>query len=94
MTIDEDGNLWVALYAGGSVIQINPSNGTLIRRIPIPAQFTTSVAWGGPNLDVLFVTTASRYLTPEELQGQPGAGSLYAITGLGTRGLPDFEAEI
>ncbi|KAH1017539.1 hypothetical protein HUJ05_008163 [Dendroctonus ponderosae] len=94
MTIDEDGNLWVALYAGGSVIQINPSNRTLIRRIPIPAQFTTSVAWGGPNLDVLFVTTARRYLTPEELQGQPGAGSLYAITGLGTRGLPDFEADV
>ncbi|CAG9761067.1 unnamed protein product [Ceutorhynchus assimilis] len=94
MTIDENGNLWIALYNGGSVIEINPSKGTLLRRIPIPAQYTTSVAWGGPNLDVLFVTTAKRSLTLKEREGQPGAGSLYAVTNLGVRGLPEFEADL
>lgn len=94
MTIDEDGNLWVALYAGGSVIQIDPAKGTLLKRIPIPAQYTTSVAWGGPKLDVLFVTTAKRRLTPKDTEAQPGAGSLYAVTNLGTKGIPEFEADI
>ncbi|XP_066145537.1 uncharacterized protein [Euwallacea fornicatus] len=94
MTIDEDGNLWIALYGGGSVIQVNPADGSLLRRIPIPAAHTTSVAWGGPNLDVLFVTTSKRSLTPQEKEGQPGAGSLYAVTNLGTKGIPEFEADI
>ncbi|KAL1497757.1 hypothetical protein ABEB36_008660 [Hypothenemus hampei] len=94
MTIDEDGNLWIALYGGGSVIQVNPSSGELLKRIPIPAQYTTSVAFGGPDLDVLFVTTSKRSLTSAERIGQPGAGSLYAITNLGTRGVPNFEADI
>lgn len=94
MTIDKDGNLWVALYGGGSVIQIDPDKGTLKRRIPIPAAHTTSVAWGGTNLDVLFVTTSKRSLTQQERVFQPGAGSLYALTNLGTKGLPEFEADI
>lgn len=42
----------------------------------------TSVAFGGPNLDILFVTTASRGEQP------PQAGHLYQITGLNTTGLP------
>lgn len=94
MTIDEEGNLWVALYGGGSIIQVNPTTGTVLRRVPIPAQYTTSVAWGGPNLDILFVTTSKRWLTPKEIEQQPGAGSLYAVTNLGVKGQPDFEADI
>lgn len=94
MTIDEDDNLWIALYGGGSVIQVNPATGTLLKRIPIPAKFTTSAAWGGPDLDILFVTTSKRWLTPADIEQQPGAGSLYAVTNLGTKGRPEFEADI
>lgn len=94
MTIDEEDNLWIALYGGGSIIQVNPATGTLLRKIPIPATYTTSVAWGGPDLDILFVTTSKRGLTPKEIEKQPGAGSLYAVTNLGTKGQPDFEADI
>ncbi|KAF7269649.1 hypothetical protein GWI33_017330 [Rhynchophorus ferrugineus] len=89
MTIDEDDNLWVALYGGGSVIEVNPKTGTLLRRIPIPAQYTTSVIWGGPNLNILYVTTSYRSLVEKEKVYQASAGSVFAISNLGTKGRPE-----
>lgn len=94
MTIDKDDNLWIALYGGGSVIKINPRTGELLERYPIPAQCVTSVAWGGPKLDILFVTTSRNSLNDAEKARQPGAGCLYALTNLNTWGLPPFEADI
>ncbi|XP_045474754.1 regucalcin-like [Harmonia axyridis] len=94
MTIDEDDNLWVALYNGGAVIKINPKTGKLLQVIAIPAHAVTSVAWGGPKLDILFVSTSRFTLKSEERKQQPAAGAIFAITDLGTRGLPAFEADI
>lgn len=94
MTIDIEDNLWIALYGGGSIIKINPSTNKLLERIPIPALCVTSVMWGGPNLDILFVTTSKKSLTKEEIRQQPGAGCVYALKDLGTRGVPTFEADI
>lgn len=48
----------------------------------------TSAAFGGPNLDILYVTTASRGDLPEE------AGHLFKITGLGTRGTPGVKVKL
>lgn len=48
----------------------------------------TSVAFGGPNLDILYVTTAAVQLNENELKEQPYAGYLFAIKGLGVRGFP------
>lgn len=31
MTIDDEDNLWVALYGGGAVIKVNPSTGDLLQ---------------------------------------------------------------
>lgn len=94
MTIDADDNLWVALYDGGAVVQVNPKSGDLGHIIPIPAQYTTSVTWGGKGHETLFVTT-SRYMLDEHgRQQQPAAGSLFAITNLGTRGFQANYADI
>lgn len=94
MTIDSDDNLWVALYSGGSVIKVNPSTGELLQIIPIPAIDVTSVAFGGPNMDVLFVTTTRYPLTAQERLQQPGAGSVWAVSNLGVTGVPMFTADI
>lgn len=94
MTIDVDDNLWVALYGGGSVIKVNPTTGELLDRFPIPAESVTSVMWGGPDLDILFVTTSRIGLSEDQIMKQPGAGSVFALTNLGTSGLPVFEADI
>lgn len=94
MTIDKDDNLWIALYYGGAVIQVNPKTGCVLQLIAIPAQCVSSVAWGGHDLDILFVTTSKHPLNPIERIKQPAAGSLFAITNLGTQGLPMYYADI
>jgi len=85
MTIDTDGNLWVALWNGSSVVQYNPHTGTLLKLVHIPAPKVTSVCFGGPNLDILYVTTASK---DTDLKKFPEAGCVFAVTGLGVKGHP------
>ncbi|XP_043289097.1 uncharacterized protein [Venturia canescens] len=88
MTIDTDGNLWIAIYDGARVISIDPKSGKLLRTLKIPAKQVTSVAFGGPNLDTLFVTTARVGLKSEDLKSQPKAGSVFAVKGLNVSGKP------
>ncbi|CAB0038874.1 unnamed protein product [Trichogramma brassicae] len=76
MTVDDEGNLWIAVFGGSC----------LIRKIDLPVPQVTSVAFGGPHLDVLYVTTAREDLTEAQLLEKPDSGSVYAITGLGVRG--------
>jgi sugar lactone lactonase YvrE len=63
-------------------------DGRVDRVIPMPVDKPTAVAFGGPNLDTLYITTASQQMTPEELAAQPLAGALLALKP-GVRGLPE-----
>ena len=78
MTIDRDGNLWVALWGGWRVVVINQL-GRLIDQISLPVSQVTSVAFGGANLDRLFITSARIRLTSAELEEQPLAGSVFQV---------------
>ncbi|XP_014364270.2 regucalcin [Papilio machaon] len=89
MTIDRDGNLWVACYNGGKVIKIDPRAGKLLEQHKLPASKVTSVVWGGHDLETLYVTTSNFGLNAAEHIQQPNAGSLFAIQGTGARGLPE-----
>ncbi|CAK1541935.1 unnamed protein product [Leptosia nina] len=84
-TIDDDGNLWIAAFNESCVIKVNPRTGELLQKVPIPVAQVTSVAFGGPDLDVLFVTTAN---IDFGLAPGPQAGSTFVVTGLGVKGLP------
>ncbi|KAL7295469.1 hypothetical protein TKK_0011121 [Trichogramma kaykai] len=90
MTIDVQGNLWVALFDGAAVIQVNPKTGKLLQKVQLPVDKITSVAFGGPNLDILYVTSARVNMSDEEKSRKPDAGSLFAIKGLGVTGLPPY----
>ena len=94
MTIDEDDNLWVALYGGSGVIKVDSSNGDLLDFVSLPVSDITSVMWGGPDLDMLYVTTSRISLTDDEKLQQPTAGAVFVITGLGTKGRPTFEVDL
>lgn len=91
MTIDADGNLWVAVWEGSRILQIESKSGQLLRTIPVPAMRVTSVAFGGPGLDILYVTTAGYgFNIPDEkapVDDKIG-GSIFSIKGLGVKGLP------
>lgn len=78
MTVDSDGNLWVAFWDGWCVRKISP-DGEILERIPMPVQRPTSCAFGGPDLDLLYVTSARRDLDEEELKMQPCAGGLFLV---------------
>lgn len=85
MTIDSDGNLWVAFCHGGCVTCFDPSSGKEIRKVELPCLETTACAFGGANLDRLFVTTGIHSKIEEA-----DAGKVFVIDGLGVQGVPAF----
>lgn len=89
MTIDSDGNLWIALWKGGAVVCYNPETGQRLHKVEVPARLVTSCAFGGPDLSDLYITTARVDLSEEELAAQPLAGRLFK-TRVPARGVPAF----
>ncbi|MBN2774708.1 MAG: SMP-30/gluconolactonase/LRE family protein [Prolixibacteraceae bacterium] len=79
MTIDKDGNLWIALWGGYAVGCWNPETGELVRKIDVPAKNVTSCAFGGPDLKTLFITTARQDMSEDELKEFPHAGGVFKI---------------
>ncbi|KGA99038.1 hypothetical protein AJ85_15035 [Alkalihalobacillus alcalophilus ATCC 27647 = CGMCC 1.3604] len=77
MTIDESGNLWIAMWGGGVVLCVNPQKGEIIDRIEVEADHVTSCTFGGQNYDTLFITTARTGLSEEKLAIKPLAGSVF-----------------
>ena len=58
------------------------------RRVRFPVRNVTCVAFGGDNLDVLYVTSSTARQSEEDLASQPMAGGLMA-TDVGVKGLPE-----
>lgn len=72
MCLDAEGCLWVAVWGGGAVRRYDPT-GRFLGEIPIPASHVTSCAFGGQDLDRLFITTSTMELTEPE----PEAGAVF-----------------
>jgi sugar lactone lactonase YvrE len=89
MTIDADGNLWVAMWGGWKVLGYNPNTGEPVGAIDLPAANVTSCAFGGPNLDELYITSAWAGLSAEDRAQQPQAGGVF-VARPGVRGVPAF----
>ena len=86
-TVDAEGFIWNAEFDGWRVVRYAP-DGRVDRVIPMPVQRPTCCAFGGADLDILYITTASQKMTPAELAAQPLAGALLALD-VGVRGLPE-----
>ncbi|OXM83550.1 SMP-30/gluconolactonase/LRE family protein [Paenibacillus rigui] len=89
MTVDAEGMLWVAQWGGWQVSRWNPYTGEQLTAIPVPVERASSCAFGGANLDELYITTARIGATEEELAKQPHAGSLFCVKP-GVAGLPTY----
>jgi sugar lactone lactonase YvrE len=94
-TIDAEGCVWNAQLISGDLVRYAP-DGTVERRIGMPVRNITSVMFGGDRLDELYVTSMARVKHPavhdhfrKEAKPQYLAGSLFRVTGLGVRGLPE-----
>lgn len=85
--IDAADHLWSARFGGGRVVRHRPDGGVDFQ-IPLPVTQPTCVCFGGPDLNLLAVTTATEGLTAGELRNQPSAGGLFIIE-TGCKGLPE-----
>ncbi|TAH22203.1 MAG: SMP-30/gluconolactonase/LRE family protein [Cytophagales bacterium] len=88
MTIDSEGMLWVGMWEGFAVTRWNPNNGELLMKVDVPVSRVTSCAFGGENLDTLYITTASVGASEDELRQYPNSGSLFAVK-TGYTGIPN-----
>jgi D-xylonolactonase len=89
MTTDADGHLWIAHWAGGCVTQRDAATGRVLRRIDVPVPNVTNLAFGGPDLADLYITTARAGLAPAARAAAPLAGALFVVRGAGRGRLPD-----
>lgn len=87
-TVDSEGCLWNALVYDGKIVRYTP-DGAVERVIEMPVKKVTSVMFGGPNLDILYVTSMAKPPLPRFPGDGVLRGSLFAISGLGIRGVPE-----
>ena len=83
LTVDTGGGVWVAAYGGGAAVRFAP-DGSLDRRIEVPAKAVTSLCFAGPGLDQLVVVTADN--TEDAGRG----GTIFRVSAdlVGATGLP------
>ncbi|MCB0642198.1 MAG: SMP-30/gluconolactonase/LRE family protein [Phaeodactylibacter sp.] len=84
MTIDAEDRLWVGLWNGGAIGHFDPQTGQLIGKVEVPGALNvTACAFGGPNLDTLYITTASIGMEEAGAENYQDAGSLFkAVPGV------------
>lgn len=80
MTIDVKGNLWVAMFNGKRIVNIDGKTGKVIDTIEMPTSMITSCCFGGPNLDEMYATSVKKFLDEERRATQPLAGYIFKIT--------------
>ena len=90
MTIDTEGMLWVAHWGGFAVRRWNPATGELMETIEMPVPQVTSCAFGGEDLDELFITTARTGMSTEALAKYPESGHLFKVKTT-TRGIETYK---
>lgn len=88
ITIDAEEHIWVAVWGGGCVLRLDPA-GEVVARIDVPAPHTSSVAFAGPDLDIMVITTARENLSAAQLAEHPLSGRLFTLRP-GVKGLPPY----
>ncbi len=78
LTVDSEGFVWSARWGGWRIIRYDP-DGKIEREIQMPVQYPTSCAFGGPNLDELYITSAWTALSEQKRAQQPRAGDLFRL---------------
>jgi sugar lactone lactonase YvrE len=78
LAVDAEGCLWSAHWDGWRVTRYDPS-GRRMSAVALPVPRPTSCAFGGANLDQLYVTSARLGLSRDDLRQAPLSGSLFTI---------------
>jgi sugar lactone lactonase YvrE len=90
-TVDAYGCYWVTVPVTGKVCRYDP-DGKLIQTVVLPTDLPTCCEFGGPDLDILYVTTALLRRPAEHFARQRNPGGLFAVhVGVKGLGLPAFK---
>jgi sugar lactone lactonase YvrE len=90
MAIDDEGGVWVVMFFRGAVHRYDP-DGRLTEVVPLPVSCPTSVAFGGPGLRTLFITSSRHRLDERERAAQPLAGAVFSCDpGVAGRAVPGY----
>jgi L-arabinonolactonase len=76
--VDAEGAVWNAEWEGRRVVRILP-DGSIDRVVEVPVLKPTCCAFGGPELETLYITTSRLEATREQIAAEPMAGSLFAF---------------
>ena len=87
LTVDAEGGVWSAQNGAGRVVRYAP-DGEVTHEVEVPVPQPTSCMFGGPDLDVLYITTSRQNMTPQQLGRYPLSGSVFALRP-GLSGLPE-----
>jgi L-arabinonolactonase len=87
--VDVDGCVWSAHWGAGCIVRYTP-DGRIDRTLEVPTRQPSCVCFGGPDLDVLCVTSAREGLDDATLQAEPNAGDVFLYR-VGVQGLPESE---
>jgi L-arabinonolactonase len=87
-TVDRDGRLWSAHWGTGRVVCYS-RDGRVEHEVAVPASQPSCPAFGGANLDTLYITTAREDLSVEQLEREPQAGGVFSVRIEGVVGLPE-----
>jgi sugar lactone lactonase YvrE len=90
LTVDAADHVVCAIWSGGCVVRFTPS-GEIVGRMRLPAKRMTSVAYGGPLLDMLYATSALQ--DGADGAGDEAAGAVFRIPGSG-RGRPEWPSRV
>lgn len=85
--VDAAGGVWNAEWEGHRVVRVAP-NGEIDQVIEVPVWKPTCCAFGGPDLDTLYITTSRLMSDDRALQKEPDSGGLFAVKP-GVRGVLD-----
>lgn len=86
-TVDAEGRIWVALVLAQALACYAP-DGKLLRSIPVPLPYPSCPAFGGPNLDILYLTSIANS-GHRIVADHPDAGRITAIRGLDVPGIAE-----
>jgi sugar lactone lactonase YvrE len=92
MAIDDEGGVWVVMFFRGAVHRYDV-DGRLSEVVPMPVTCPTSVAFGGPGLRTLFITSSRHRLDERERAEQPLAGAVFTCDpGVAGRAVPGYRS--
>jgi sugar lactone lactonase YvrE len=76
--VDSEDAYWCAMYEGGRILRFSP-RGEVLREVSLPVRCPTMIAFGGRDLQTIFITSARYNRSNDELLRYPLSGCVLML---------------